>query len=164
MPHPLTLWTARAVVAFCLAAWLLAARGDRRTERGFRVWRSVWTAACAALAIHIPVAMHFEHGWSHAAALEHTAQQTHDVVGIDWAGGLYFNYGMLLLWTVDVGLLWQQREQIPAQRHWISRLNEYVCAFMILNATVVFGPAWWYAVAVVFGTAVITVRQKRRLD
>ena len=41
--------------------------------------------------------MHWEHDWSHAAALEHTANQTQDVVGVHWGGGLYFNYGMLLL-------------------------------------------------------------------
>lgn len=161
MPHPLTLWTARAVVACCLVAWLLALRGMRREPRGFRIWRAVWSAGCTLLAVHIAVAMHCEHGWSHTTALEHTAKQTQSVVGVNWGGGLYFNYGMLFLWAVDVALLWRQSF---AQRHRISRLNEFVCAFMLLNATVVFGPSWWWFVALTFGLVAFAVRRRTRVD
>ena len=105
--------------------------------------------------------MHCEHDWSHAAAYEHTTQQTKDIVGINWGGGLYFNYAMLVLWAADVGLQWRQSE---GQRHFVSRLNEWFCAFMLLNATVVFGPWWWWLVAIAFGIVASAVRSWTRVD
>lgn len=160
MPHPLTLWTARAVVACCVVAWLLAIRGDRGSGRGPLIWRAVWTAGCISLAVHVLTAMHFEHGWSHAAAFRHTARQTRDIVGIDWGGGLYFNYALVMLWTVDVTLLWA-RPKATRRLVWFHRLNEWFCAFMILNATVVFGPSWWIGVGVAFGViCLVAIRRE----
>jgi hypothetical protein len=151
MAHPLTLWTARAVVACCLVAWLLVFSGALRSARGKHVWRAAWTAGCITLAIHVLTAMHFEHGWSHTAALRHTARQTLEVAGIDWGGGLYFNYGLLLLWTADVSLLWIRRDRPIRFQLPVRRLTDWACAFIVLNATVVFGPSWWLPIAALFG-------------
>ena len=111
----------------------------------------MWTAGCVVLAIHVLTAMHYEHGWSHTEALRHTAKQTLEVAGIDWGGGLYFNYGLLLLWTADVCFLWFGCERPIRLRKPVRRLNEWACAFIVLNATVVFGPSWWIVVAAAFG-------------
>jgi hypothetical protein len=143
-------------------AWLLVFSGARRSARGTLIWRAAWTAGCITLGIHVLTAMHFEHGWSHAGALRHTARQTLEVTGIDWGGGLYFNYGLLLLWTIDVGLLWIGRDRSVRFRKPVRRMNEWACAFIVLNATVVFGPSWWLGVAALFGLSGVVVWRANR--
>ena len=149
-------------MACCVVAWLLVFSGARRSARGILVWRAAWTAGCITLAIHVLTAMHYEHGWSHAAALRHTAKQTLKVAGIDWGGGLYFNYGLLLLWTADVCLLWIGCKRPIRLRKPVRRLNEWACAFIVLNATVVFGPSWWLVVAAAFGISGFVLWRRER--
>lgn len=156
--HPLTLWLARASVAFYAAAVLIAVSGRTTTERNFRRWRAAWSAACLLLIVHVLAAFHFEHGWSHSAALEHTAEQTARVTGINWGGGLYFNYAFLVLWLVDVAVLWTVSSKIPSR---LRRSTDLACIFMVFNATVVFGPRWWIGPVIIVGLIAVQVRRRR---
>lgn len=155
--HPLTLWLARACVACYALAFLISVCDRDLTSRRFRLWRAAWSAACLLLIVHVLAAFHFEHGWSHSAALKHTAEQTARVTGIDWGGGLYFNYAFLILWAVDVGFLWKSPS---SGRSTLRRTTDIACLFMIFNATVVFGPRWWIGPVVTVG--LITVLFRRR--
>lgn len=137
--HPLTLWLARASVA-CYIAALIAISRHGNAEQIFRQWRAVWSAACLLLLVHVLAAFHFEHGWSHLAALQHTAEQTARVTGINWGGGLYFNYAFLALWLFDLAFLWKASTY---RRSALRRTTDIACIFMVVNATVVFGPVWW---------------------
>src|SRR5262245_41719577 len=78
----LTIWTARASFAFYVLA--LALRMTNRSAAG----RVAWTMSLASLLAHLACAFHFQHGWSHRAAYEHTAQRTAETIGIAWGGGL----------------------------------------------------------------------------
>ena len=138
--HPLTLWLARACVACYALALLISVCDHDLTGGRVRLWRAAWSAACLLLIMHVLAAFHFEHGWSHAAALKHTAEQTARVTGIDWGGGLYFNYAFLILWALDVGFLWKSPSSV---RSTLRRTTDIACIFMIFTATVVFGPKWW---------------------
>jgi hypothetical protein len=145
MGHLLVIWSARLVVLFYflrLAFELLVDHERRRQRWGLLAW----TAGCAVLLVHLGLAFHFEHHWSHAAALAHTARRTFEVTGVDWGGGIYFNYAFALLWVADV-LLWRRRarrgQPTPRPVFWGIQA---VFAFMMFNATVVFGPAFWRAV------------------
>ena len=155
--HPLTLWLARAcVVLYALALLIYVCDLDSTSPR-FKLWRVVWSAACLFLIVHVLSAFHLEHGWSHAAAIRHTAEQTARVTGIDWSGGLYFNYAFVIMWGLDVGNLWRSP---PSGRSILRRTTDLACLFMIFNATIVFGPKWWIGPVAAFGLIAFLLRRR----
>lgn len=152
----LILWTVRVSVAlYALAVWRSVffrnplAGSDQR-------YRWLWSLAWGMCVVHVLCAFHFQHRWNHAAALEHTASMTERVVGIHWAGGLYINYVFLLWWGRDVWQLWTRPQ------HQSGRTFHAVAAFMMLNATVVFGPAWWWLPVTTLLLAMIATHQTRK--
>ena len=156
--HPLTLWLARASVALYAVAILIAVSNGATTGRNYRQWRATWSSACLLLIAHVVAAFHFEHGWSHSAAFDHTAQQTARVTGINWGGGLYFNYAFLILWLLDAAILWFSASK-PSSI--LRRSTDVACVFMAFNATVVFGPRWWIGPMVAFGLIAVWLRQRK---
>lgn len=142
MGELLIVWSARLVVlcyALRIAADLLIFDGPQR-ERWTRL---VWTIGCLIYLVHIILAFHFLHNWSHTAALAHTSRRTYDVVGIDWGGGLYINYGFTLFWIADIVWWWiraAKNQPTPLVVFWMVHA---IFGFMMLNATVVFGPPFW---------------------
>jgi len=96
--------------------------------------------ACASLIAHFICAFQFYHGWSHAAAYRDTARQTEDVFGLNWGGGLFINYALLIAWMVDIGWWWQGGLDSYPQRPWplVGAWHGFL-VFIIFNATVVFG-------------------------
>jgi hypothetical protein len=115
-----------------------------------RAARLAWTAACVFYLAHVAAAFQFQHHWSHAAAYAATARQTAEVFGIDWGGGLYFNYIFTMVWVVDATWWWRAGiERYRARRPWIARAVQWFFAFMFFNATVVFGspPIRWFGLA-----------------
>lgn len=141
--------TAQFAVVGYLLTLLLTAR--RSGERSSRMEAMIWTLGFAGLAAHVVAAFHYLHHWDHAAALKHTAQRTAEVTGWNWSGGLYINYLFLAFWLVDVVRIWLEALQLraPASKAW-RRSVHGVFAFMMFNATVVFGPVHWVVAAVVF--------------
>jgi hypothetical protein len=144
----LTRWTVRLAVVLYAAALALriAARARRAARRepaggciGLRAARLVWTGGFAAYLVHVACAFHFYHGWSHRAAYEATARQSAEVVGLAWGGGLYANYAFTLVWGADVAWWWAA----PAHYRQRPRIVEWAVqaflAFIVVNATVVFG-------------------------
>lgn len=139
--HPLTLWLARASMAFYAAAVLIMASHTVSRTKGFQLWRVLWSVACLLLIVHVLVAFHFDHGWSHMSAWRQTATQTARVTGLHWGGGLYFNYVFLAMWLADVIVLWRRPDSVHSRPHQFVVLAGF---FMAVNATVVFGPRWWF--------------------
>jgi hypothetical protein len=140
-------WSARVVVLFYLlrlAADALIADPARRDR-----WaRWAWTAGCAVYLVHVAFAFQFLHHWSHAAAVDHAARRTLEVVGFEFGAGIYVNYAFTLFWVADVALWWRRsfsRQTVSPVYYWIVQA---IFAFMMFNATVVFGPAFWKWVAV----------------
>ena len=149
----LTIWLAVAGYVAGAAAFALA--------RGRRGWvaraRAAWTVACVALLAHAACAFHFYHGWSHAAAYRDTARQTAEVAGLDWGGGLYVNYALMVAWVADV--VWWWRGGLAAYRRrpwWLLIAWHSFLIFMVFNATVVFGrgAARWAGLAACAGLCV----------
>ena len=90
-------------------------------------------------------AFHFFHGWSHATAVEDTARRTREAVGIDFGGGVYFNYAMLLVWTADAAWWWASpRSYLARGLSWEVAVHGFLL-FMVVNAAAVFaeGPLRW---------------------
>lgn len=142
----LTVWTIRLAVTLyglSVAAQLVARGRDiwRRAARG------CWTAGCAIYVIHVLVAFHFYHHWSHAALFEHTARRTEAVIGAPVGHGVYASYLFTLLWIVDAAD-WRRVGVVRyAERpRWLNAALHGFFAFIVFNGTVIFevGPVRWF--------------------
>jgi hypothetical protein len=149
------LWTVRLSLAlYVVAVWRLlfgveGGAGDRK-------FTAAWSLSWLLCVIHVVSAFHFEHRWSHQAALQHTAEMTERVVGIRWAVGVYINY---------LFLAWRGTDLIRLLRGGATRSSasiQWTAPFMMFNATVVFGPRWWVIPAIVFAIFA-AVRFHRRM-
>jgi hypothetical protein len=130
-----------------------------------RVNRVVWTIGCAALWLHIAAAFHFIHDWSHANAVRETAGQTRELTGWDFGGGVYVNYAFAILWLWDAAFWWRRAADVPQSPARVWAIHA-VFAFMMVNATVVFGPAYWRYVGGVYAGLLIGfwIIRRRRAD
>lgn len=151
MDETLTIWTARLAVGCWLARVLCqASRGAAAPGRGECL---VWSAGCLLFLAHVACAFEFQHDWSHAAAYAHTEKRTAEVTGWSWGGGLYFNYLTALLWPLDAAVCWHwaRARWVPPRAYRLA-VGGFL-AFMMVNATVVFGaPFWrWLAAAGIAG-------------
>lgn len=133
-------WTARLAAAAYLARISVDVVAPR-TE-WFQRWnRVVWSIGCGIFLAHVAAAFHFYHGWNHAAAFEHVRKQTVLLTGFDSGFGLYLNELMGVWWVVDA-MLWWRNPAWPENRGVYWSLQVFF-AFMMFNATVVFGPRGW---------------------
>lgn len=142
--HSLIVWTIRVSVA--LYAWSLFTyvQCGRRKLNVPPADLYVWSASWALCVVHVLFAFHFEHHWSHLEALKHTADVTASVTGLHWGIGLYVNYIFLAVWGWDAVQRWQNSgKATPLAFH-------VVAAFMMFNATAVFGPGFWIPVVAVY--------------
>ncbi len=150
MGELLTIWSVRLAVACYLGRYLLDAMptADNRRRRQSR-W--LWTVGCVLYSIHVGCAFTFFHDWSHDRAYAHTAAQTQEIVGWDWGGGLYFNYLFTIVWIADVIRQWIIFDNSIRSSRRLDLAVQSFMAFMIVNATVVFGPSFWQWIGVAFG-------------
>lgn len=93
---------------------------------------TAWRLGAVACAAHVCAAFHLGHGWSHAAAWEHTREAG------GFGDGVFVNYALVVVWLADA--VW------PARSGWRWWLVRGFVAFVMLNAAVVFGS--WRARAV----------------
>jgi hypothetical protein len=130
----LTAWVALA----CLVAGEVALARSRSAGTGPRWAWAISLGGCAALALHMLVAMGVRHGWSHENALADTARQTSEVYGVAWGGGLYVNYAFLGLWMAWL-LYWKMSPAVAGRRTgWLIWSARAVVLVVVVNAAVVF--------------------------
>jgi len=116
------------------AALMLRLRpGDwaARSGRG-ALARWCWTLAWATYLIHVSMAFHYYHHWSHAAAVAHTRQ----VSGV--GEGIYASHLFTLAWTADVAFWWWRPRSYARRAPWVGGLLHGFMVFIIFNATVVY--------------------------
>ena len=111
--------------ALALAWWL------RRTT-ATTVLNALWTAAFLLMLIHVLLAFHFTHGWSHRHAFETTRRES------GFGEGLYVNDLFMALWTFDVAWWWLRPRRYATRAVWIDRALHLFMLFIAFNATVVF--------------------------
>ena len=104
----------------------------------------------------------FYHDWSHRAAYEQTARETAETVGIDWGGGIYFNYALLLLWAADVAWWWAAPRSFQSRPRALAVGFPLFVAFMAFNAAVVFetGPIRYAGLAASALLALAALRRR----
>jgi hypothetical protein len=150
----LTIWITIAAYAAGAAAFALSGKRHKWDSAA----RLAWTVACVGLLAHVACAFHFFHGWSHRAAYFDTARQTNEVVGLNWGGGLYINYALLICWVLDVAWWWlrgldaYRRRPRPLVAAWHGFL-----IFIIFNSTVIFktGFVRWAGLCVCLGLCLV---------
>lgn len=145
-----TVWISIAGYAAGTAAFALS-RGRYKWDSAARL---AWTGACVALLTHVAYAFHFYHGWSHEAAYRDTARQTDDTFGLDWGGGLYVNYALIIWWVVDISWWWLRGLDSYRRRPWplVAAWHGFLI-FIIFNAAVIFkaGLMRWAGLCVCLG-------------
>jgi len=141
----LTAITVRLAVGFYVIRFVAElAFGDQTAVANQRVPRWLFSVGLLFYLIHVACAFHFYHDWSHSDAYLHTANVTLKTVGWESGVGLYFNYLYSLMWFGDVAVWWLRPDWRSRGVRWSLQAIHF---FMIINATVVFGPDFWKPVA-----------------
>lgn len=124
----------RVVLVWCLA-WPIALvrRADGPGAADAGRLRALWTLGCALLWVHTAIAFHAGHGWSHAAAWEHTEQ-----LG-GYGDGVFVNYLFALVWFADAVWAWVSLESYLGRPRWVTWALHGFFLFIVFNAAVVFG-------------------------
>ncbi|HEU0173077.1 MAG TPA: hypothetical protein VFV58_02350 [Blastocatellia bacterium] len=137
----MTVWLALAGYAIGASVYLIS-RGRRSWDA---VARAAWTVGCVILIAHVACAYHFYHNWSQAAVYHETARQTADVTGLNWGGGLYINYAVVIGWVIDAACWRRSLDAYRNRPRWLAAAWQGFLFFIIFNATVVFktGPLRW---------------------
>jgi hypothetical protein len=101
------------------------------TVRG-RVARWCWTWGIVCFLVHLAMAFHYYHGWSHAHAFERTRQTS----GV--GEGIYVSYLFTWLWMADAAWWWLSPQRYAARSVWIDRALHTFMLFIVFNGMVVF--------------------------
>lgn len=128
----------------------LGPTGWQASTRWGRLARQAWSFGWAAYLVHLAMAFHFYHGWSHADAVEHVREAS------GFGEGIFVSHLFTLLWTVDV-VWWQHRPMNYAGRSpWIDRVLHAFMLFMWFNGTVVYetGPIRWAGLVIFMELAI----------
>jgi hypothetical protein len=160
----LTRNTVRLCLLFYAAAVVLLLRlqpadWDVSTRRG-RLARWLWTLSWLAYFIHLGMAFHHYHGWSHAAAVEHVRKRS------NFGEGIYVSHLFTLLWSADVVWWWLWPRGHAGRSPWLGGVLHGFMLFVIFNGTVVYedGPIRWAGVVlfVVLGALFMHRLRERR--
>jgi hypothetical protein len=132
----------RGTAWLAMLAW--AAGEVVSASRLRREVRWLWATGALAMAAHLVAAMHLRHEWSHALAVAETARQTLARFGLNWGGGIWFNYALTILWLADAVWAWRDLEAWGRPSPWRACRRAFFL-FMWLNGAVVFpaGPVRW---------------------
>ena len=141
------------VVLWCLGCPIALAR------RSTFALRFLWTLGCVSLLLHIAVAFHLGHGWSHRAAWDYTRR----VAG--YGDGIFVSYAFMLVWLVDVVWAWVAYRSYLARPRRLTWAIHAFLAFIVFNAAFVFASREMretFAVVFVINCSVIAWRRWRR--
>ncbi len=132
----------RNTIRLALACYLLAVLLLLRKASPLLV-RRAWSLAWLTYLIHVALAFHYVHNWSHVEAMEHVRRAS----GV--GEGLYVSYLFTLLWTLDVGWCWLWPAAHTRRPQWMHWTLHGFMLFMVFNATVIFemGIIRWPGVA-----------------
>ncbi len=137
---------------------------SHRRQEWEPVARLAWTVGCLSLLVHVALAFHYYHGWSHTSAYRETARQTAEIFGMNWGGGLFINYVLISAWVIDVVWWWVWPDAYRRRPRSITAAWHGFLIFMFFNATVVFetGPLRWIGASLCAGLALLWWRQPQQ--
>ncbi len=147
-------------IRLCLLAYALALGGwirARPRPPGVRV-RCAWTAACALLVFHVVCAFHLEHDWSHERAESATRRDTLETLGVDWGGGVWINYLLLVVWSADAAWWWISPRRYHRRPRLLGISVHAFIAFVALSGAVLFETGLIRYVAITTAITLIVLR------
>jgi hypothetical protein len=154
-----TVRVALAYYAAALALMLTLWREEWSATSGRgRLARWCWVLAWITYAVHVGMAFHHYHQWSHADAVRHTR-------GVSGVGeGVYVSYLFSLLWALDVAWWWLRPASYAARPVGVDRLLHGFMAFIVFCGTVVYesGPIRWAGCVMFVGLALALLARRRR--
>lgn len=130
-------WTVR-IALLCYAVATVITLLQPATIHRTQILRPLWTAGALLFVAHVTAAFHFEHHWSHAQAVQSTAIQTEQLIGIPFGQGLWFSYLFVLLWIADAAWSWIQPSKWLNRRPTITLALHAWLFFIAFNGAVVF--------------------------
>ena len=98
-----------------------------------RVARWCWGLGAVTFVLHVAVAFHFAHRWSHANGIRHVEETS------GFGPGLFVSYFFTLLWAADAGWWVLEPASYATRAKWLGTAIHGFMAFIVLNGTVVFG-------------------------
>jgi hypothetical protein len=155
LPDDLTRFTVRLALVYYAAAatlMLLLRRNEWAADSGLgRLARWCWTLAWATYLVHLAMAFHHYHHWSHADAVAHTQAVS------GFGAGIWFSHVFTAIWSADVFYWWARPKRYAARSPWIDRLLHGFMAFIVFNATVVYeeGPIRWAGIVLFIELATV---------
>lgn len=160
----LTRNTVRLSLAWYAAALVLmmqlAPRDWAATTRRGRAARWCWTWGVGCFLVHLAMALHYYHHWSHAQAFNHTRE----VSGV--GEGIYVSYLFTWLWIGDAAWWWTRPASYAARPTWIDRTLHAFMLFIVFNGMIVYerGFIRWAGVAmfITLGFYFLSRRAPRR--
>ncbi|CAN5560843.1 hypothetical protein BH11PLA2_BH11PLA2_04480 [soil metagenome] len=104
---------------------------------------TAWMMGAVTFPLHVLIAFHLGHAWSHTEAMSHVEQTS------GWGPGLFVSYAFGVVWFVDAMWLWIHPSSYRTRSKWLDRAMIGFLAFIVFNATVVYGGefARWAGVA-----------------
>lgn len=132
----LTRWTIR--IALLLYAAALAGQVEIHFSTARRVTRWLSTVGLLFAAGHVAAAFHYYHGWSHASARDTVLRETRELTGLEFGGGIYFNYAFLVVWLVDVAWQWLLLPGYYRRPRWIAWTLHGYLLLIAINGAIVF--------------------------
>jgi hypothetical protein len=102
----------------------------------------LWTASFLLFLLHVAAAFHFVHHWSHDAAYIATANETREKMGFAYGTGVYFNYLFLLVWAIDVAMIWLGKSSTSVIQKYVRILGRCYLLFIAFNGVIVFKSGW----------------------
>lgn len=108
------------------------------SNRLSRIYSTAWIAGASALLVHIAGSYGLVHHWSHAEALDATARQSEQVVGVRAAWGVYVNFVFAAVWLLYSAAM--SKYGGPIKR--IDSVVYVFAAAMMFSATVIFEAGW----------------------
>lgn len=119
-------------VALCLMMQLRGGDDWRAATTLGQLARWCWTWAIVVFLVHLAVAFHYYHGWSHAHAFERTRQ----VSGV--GEGIYVSYFFTWCWIADALWWWWLPARYAIRSVWIDRVLHTFMLLIVFNGMVVF--------------------------
>jgi hypothetical protein len=149
-----------ALLFYALAAGLMLSLdlpGFRATTPAGRAARTCWALGLAAFLVHVGLAFHHHHHWSHAEALRHVAEVS------GFGPGIFLSYLFTLAWTADVAWWCAGPRSYAARPAWVGRCLHGFLLFMVFNATVVYEQGFirWAGLAGFLALAALAIARRK---
>ena len=145
----------RGTMVVATLAWTLGEVLMRRSPASDRLARAASTIGIALAILHVLMAFAFVYAWDHDVAAAATGEQTAQLVGRGWPGGIYVNYFFLMLWLADVWWWWLAPVSHTTRSMRLERARLALFTFMFFNGAVVFASAATRMVGIAAVTAVL---------